>query len=244
MCQTAGTGHVTSSFSCVELMVALYYGGILNHDPKNPKWEDRDRFILSKAQASPLLYTILADRGYFDNAWLDTFAKDKFSVHLQNNVAGVEISAGSLGLGLGIACGMAYVLKGKKPAVFCMMGDAECYEGSVWEAAMTASHNNLNNLVVIIDRNEMGATDWTEKMCKLEPLEDKWKAFGWDTKRINGHNFDEIFDAFAHKKTKPYVIIADTVKGLGCKKTLNKPLYYSRVPNCEDCDDATGCFLR
>jgi transketolase len=213
----------------------------MNYDSKNPKWDGRDRFILSKAQASPLLYAILADLGFFDKSWLDTFSKDKFSVHLQNDVPGVEISAGSLGMGLGIACGMAYALKQdlKKELVFCLMGDAECYEGSVWEAALSASHNNLNNLVCIIDRNWMGATDFTEDMCQLSSLKNKFDSFDWETKEIDGHNLQEVYDSLKNARSrqsgKPLMIIANTVKGNTCPLMIGNRLYHSRVPECNEC---------
>ncbi|HOK57141.1 MAG TPA: transketolase, partial [bacterium] len=156
MCVKAGTGHVTSSFSCIEILVALYYGGILKYKVDNPKWEKRDRFILSKGQASPILYVILADLGFFPISACDKFccADGMFGVHLQNDVPGVEITTGSLGHGLGIGAGMAYIAKKEKRDwfVFVLLGDGELYEGSIWESALFVSHHKLNNLVAIVDR--------------------------------------------------------------------------------------------
>ena len=241
VCLNAKTGHVSSSFSCIEIMVALYYAGILEYDPDNPKAEWRDRFIPSKAQVSPLLYTILADLKFFNETWLKTFATEKFGVHLQYDVPGVEISAGSLGMGLGIATGMAYSLKqeGRLQHVFTLMGDAECYEGSVWESALVASHNKLDNMTVIIDRNWMGATDWTEKMCGLGDIKSKFSSFGWDTLSIDGHNMYAIVNSLQKFRVrgtgKPLAIIADTVKGKGCNLMEGEPLYHSRVPECNEC---------
>nr|HID58719.1 transketolase [Desulfobacterales bacterium] len=239
MCYKAGTGHVTSAFSCVEILVALYYGGILRYDPKNPDWDDRDRFVMSKGQASVLLYPILADVGYFPREELDRFcqADGKFGVHLQHDVPGVEITSGSLGHGLGIATGMALAAKmdRKLNMVFALLGDGECYEGSVWEAAMFASHNRLNNLVAIIDRNYLCVTNFTENMLGLEPLERKWSSFGWNTKTIDGHSFNEIFQALdrirSRKSAKPNVIIADTVKGQGVSFMCYEPLWHGIPPN-------------
>jgi len=239
MCCNGGTGHVNSSFSLAELLATLYEGGILRHDPKDPDWDDRDRLILSKGQASPILYTVLADRGYFPHNWLNTFnhPDGKFAVHLQNTVPGVELSTGSLGHGLGVATGMAISLKlnRKLPLVFCILGDAECYEGSVWESALLAAHQHLNNLIAFVDRNYLGATDFTENACALEPLEDKWKAFGWDTARINGHDPTTLITTLGNYRArlsrKPRVIILDTVKGNGVDFLENAPLWHSRTPD-------------
>lgn len=243
-CVKAGTGHVTSSFSCAELLSVLYYGNVLRYNPKNPKWEDRDRFVLSKGQASPILYAVLAERGYFNKDWLDTFCQEngKIGVHLQHDVPGVEITAGSLGHGFGIAAGMALAAKMDKKdyLTFTMLGDGECYEGSIWETAMFASHNKLNNLVGLIDRNWQCATNFTEDSLTLESLDDKWKAFGWDVKRIDGHSIPEILDSLKDirivKRDKPYMIIADTIKGKGSPYIEGQVLWHARAPNAEEVD--------
>jgi transketolase len=241
MCSAAGTGHVTSSYSCAEIMVALYYAGILRFDPKNPEWPDRDRFILSKGQASVILYPILADLGFFPLEDLDHFcqADGKFGVHLQDSVPGVEITAGSLGHGIGIATGLAHAAKLNRELwlTVALLGDGECYEGSVWEAALFASHNRLNNLVAIVDRNHMCATNFTENSCELEPLDEKWAAFGWNVVNINGHSFEELLDALSgirsRKSARPLVIIADTVKGKGVPFMSDHPLWHANAPKGE-----------
>ena len=242
MCIKAGTGHVTSSLSCIEILVTLYHGKILKFNPKNPDWDGRDRFILSKGQASPALYVILGDLGYFDKKDLDKFAQidGKFGVHLQNSVPGVELTVGSLGQGFGVGAGVALAAKmNKKPnLVFALLGDGECYEGSIWETAMFAAHNNLNNLVAIIDRNYLCVTDFTENLVKLEPMEDKWSSFGWEVKRINGHSVEKVYEtldfARIRKSDKPLVIIADTVKGRGIKCITNSPLWHGMAPKGKD----------
>jgi len=238
MCIRAGTGHVTSSFSCTEILVALYYGGILRYDVSNPKWEDRDRFILSKGQASPLLYAILADLGFFPGSeiWKFCQADGIFGVHLQNDVPGVEITAGSLGCGLGIAAGIALAAKMNREDyfTFVLLGDGECYEGSVWESAMFAGHYELNNLIAIVDRNWLCATDFTENIIRLAPLDEKWKSFGWKVVTVNGHSFEDILQALDRFRSKqlnvPLVIIANTVKGKGVSFMENELFWHSVAP--------------
>lgn len=246
MCVKAKTGHVTSSFSSIEILVALYYGGVLRFDAKNPKWPERDRFILSKGQASPALYAVLADSGFFAKEELEKFAqKDgKFGVHLQNDVPGVEITSGSLGQGFGVATGIALGAKMNRELylVFTLLGDGECYEGSIWETAMFASHNRLNNLVAIIDRNYLCVTDFTENLIALEPMEDKWRAFGWEVSRIDGHSFKQLLEACKNircrRSARPQLIIADTVKGEGLDSICNVPLWHGVAPQgkiAQDC---------
>lgn len=252
MCCRAGTGHITSSFSCAEILVALYYGGILKFNPKDPEWEGRDRFILSKGQASVILYPILADLGFFPLSELRKFNKadGKFGVHLQDDVPGVEITSGSLGHGFGVATGIALGAKMNRQLymVFSLLGDAECYEGSIWEAAMFASHNRLNNLVAIVDRNHLGVTNFTENMVELEPFAEKWKSFGWNVININGHSFEEIFEALegirSRKSSSPLVIIADTIKGKGISFMCYEPLWHAVVPKGHDAVSAKNeCIM-
>lgn len=239
MCVKAGTGHITSSFSSVELLTALYYGGVLRYDASNPEWENRDRFIMSKGQASPLLYVILADLGFFSESELDRFCQidGKFGVHLQNDVPGVEITAGSLGHGLGIAAGLALAAKQDKKSymTFVLLGDGECHEGSIWESAMFIGHHKLNNLVAIVDRNKFCVTGPTEAIVRLNPLEKKWESFGWKALTINGHSFKEIFLALKNvrsgKINKPLVIIANTIKGKGVSFMEKQPhLWHGLAP--------------
>ena len=246
MCVRAGTGHVTSSFSCTEIFVALYYGGILRYDVSNPEWEERDRFILSKGHASAILYPVLADLGFYPKSELDKFCQvgGIFGVHLQNDIPGVEITSGSLGHGLGIAAGIALAAKmDKKPyMIFTLLGDGECYEGSVWESAMFTSHHELNNLIAIVDRNRLCATDFTEKAVRLDPLDKKWEAYGWEVATINGHSFEEIFSSLgefrSRRLNKPLVIIANTIKGKGVSFMENQPLWHAVAPKGKEAEMA------
>jgi len=246
MCVRAGTGHVTSSFSCTEILVALYYGGILRYDASNPKWEDRDRFILSKGHASPLLYAILGDLGFFHESeiWKFCQADGIFGVHLQNDVPGVEITAGSLGHGLGIAAGIALAAKMDKKlyTTFTLLGDGECHEGSIWEAAMFAGHHELNNLIAIVDRNWLCVTDFTEDCVRLNPLDKKWESYGWDVVTISGHSFEGIFSALgefrSRRLNKPLVIIANTIKGKGVSFMENQPLWHGIAPKGKEAEMA------
>lgn len=239
MCIGAGKGHVTSCFSCVDIMVALYYGNLLACDPRNPQWPDRDRFILSKGQASPALYTILADLGFYDKSELKKFNKPggMFAVHLQKDVPGVEITAGSLGQGYGVAAGIALGAKMNMELynVYALLGDGECYEGSIWETAMFAAHNRLNNLITIVDRNYLCVTDFTENLIALEPFEDKWRSFGFNVVRVDGHSFEQLLGALkplrSRTSDKPTVVIADTVKGQGAESLCYQPLWHGRAPS-------------
>jgi transketolase len=245
MCVNAQTGHVNSAFSCVEILVALYQGGILRVQPEDPQWKDRDKFILSKGQASVALYPVLADMGFFPEEELNHFAQAKgiFGVHLQNTVPGVEITTGSLGHGFGVAAGMAFAAKTDKmdqenPAgVVALLGDGECWEGSMWETAMFASHYRLNNLTAIVDRNYLSAIDFTEDIVALEPLDEKWKSFGWRVVHIDGHSLPEIFGAMngfrSRRNNQPLCIIADTVKGKGVGFLSDSPRWHSKAPQGE-----------
>jgi transketolase len=242
MCIDAKTGHLTSSLSVIEILISLYYGGIMNHDPKDPEWKDRDRHIYSKGQGSPALYNLLADCGYYDKSWTERFAQvdGPFGVHLQKTVPGIEISTGSLGHGIGVATGLALAAKIKRELwlTFCTMGDGEMYEGSVWETAMFAAHHNLNNLVVLVDRNYLCTTDFTENLIKLEPLVDKWVSFGWAVRRINGHDIGEIIAACSdlrqRKEDRPMIILCDTIKGAGIPHVENKPIWHAAAPTKQD----------
>lgn len=242
----AKSGHVTSSFSCTDILVALYYGNILRVDPKNPEWPDRDIFLMSKGQSGIALYPILADLGFFPVEDLKNFAGpgSHISVHIGKDIPGSEIVSGSLGHGLGIACGFALADKMDlhNRLVVTLLGDAECYEGSVWEAAMFAAHHRLNNMVGIIDRNQMGVLDFTESSLELNPMDEKFKAFGWEVKTIDGHSFDEIFLAFkdvrARRTNKPLMIIANTVKGKGVSFMENALFWHYRVPEGDQIEAA------
>lgn len=242
MCCRAGTGHVTSSLSCAEILVALYHGGVLRFKPEDPEWAQRDRFVLSKGQASVILYPILADLGFFPVSWLEGFttAEGRFGVHLQADVPGVEITSGSLGHGLGIATGMALAARMNRELhlTFALLGDGECQEGSIWEAAMFAAHRRLSNLVAIVDRNYMTVTNFTEDMLELEPFADKWRTFGWRVKVVDGHSFPQILAALGDVRSRPgsrpLVVIADTTKGKGIPFICHEPLWHGQAPRSEE----------
>jgi transketolase len=237
MCCKVGCGHISSANSCVDILVALYYG-VLNWELGNPDWPDRDRFILSKGHAGVALYPILADLQYFPKGELDKFCAIEgiLGGHPGSNIPGVEVSSGSLGHGLSIGCGMALAAKMDRKLwmTFVLMGDGECQEGSIWEAAMFASHHRLNNLVGIIDRNYMGATDFTENSLTLEPLYDKWKAFGWDATVVDGHNVEGLIEILQKTRgrhtNKPKMIIAETIKGYGIDFMEYDPSWHARCP--------------
>jgi len=215
--------HQASTLSCLRTLVTLYYRFL----KLNPH-EDRDRFLLSKAHASSALYFILADLGFFDKSEIS-----KFDTYATYGIPGIEFTGGSLGMGLGVACGMAYGLKMKKklPLVVCMVGDGELYEGSTWESIQFASAYRLNNLICLVDRNWMSANDFTENFSPLEPLEDKFNAFGWDVVRIND-NPTELLKNLCyvrfHMTPRPLCIIVNTVKGCGHKEFEGDPMCHTR----------------
>ncbi len=244
----ANSGHISSAYSQTELLVALYYGKILNYDAKNPKWEERDRFIISKGQGGIGLFPVLADVGFFPIYELENFCGrgSQLGVHLEWSVPGIEVTTGSLGHGLSIATGIAQaaINDNKKWLVFCLLGDAELLEGSNWEAAIFAAHKEYNNLICIVDRNKQGVTGFTDDIkCqrdgpRLNPLDKKFEAFGFETKIINGHSFNQIFAAFSdireRKSKKPLMIIANTIKGKNASIMENKRLWHYRIPMGKD----------
>lgn len=222
----AGAGHYSSTFSCAELFAALYYGH-LRINPADPKWPDRDRFVLSKGHAAIGLYPVLADLGYFDGKLLDDYTRfgSPFGDHPDmKKVPGADFSSGSLGHGLSIGLGMALGgrVQGRSFRTYVMLGDGELHEGQVWEAAMAASHFRLRSLVAIVDRNGLCIDGHTEQIMAIEPIEQRFAAFGWATRRIDGHDFDEILAAFDALEPagegKPQLIVADTVKGRGVER--------------------------
>jgi transketolase len=218
----AGGAHVGGALSMADIVTILYFK-YLNIDPKRPDWDDRDRFVLSKGHGGVGYAVVLANRGYFAPELLKEFnhSGSSFGMHLDGNkVPGVDASTGSMGHGLPMAVGMALGAKARKKAfrVYCVVGDGECDEGSIWEAAMAAHHYKLNNLTGFVDRNHLMIDGPTEQVMSLEPLADKWTAFGWNVKKINGHDYTELAQAieFAHSCADgPVMIIADTVKGKG-----------------------------
>lgn len=239
MCVHVGAGHITSAFSCAEIVVCLYYS-VMHVDPCNPAWPQRDRFIMSKNHGSIITYPILEDLG-FEEKLTDRFLNGISYVggHTKIGIRGVDFAGGSLGIGIGVACGLAYGAKVSQEdwLTFVILGDGECYEGAIWEAAMFAGANQLRNLVVIIDRNGQCITDFTEKMLALDPLALKWEAFGWETRTIDGHSIDEISGALSDVRVrnseKPLCIIANTIKGKGISFMENRLLMHGITPTGE-----------
>ena len=217
----AGSGHPTSSLSGVEIAVALYFGGILRYDPKNPSWPQRDRFILSKGHAAPLLYAVLAEAGYFAKDLLPSLRKLGSPLEGHPNMrrlAGVEASTGSLGQGLSLGVGMALAarLDGYDSRVYVLLGDGEIDEGQVWEAAMSAQKYKLDNLVAVVDQNGYQQTGPTSEVLDLKPVAPRWEAFGWSAQEVNGHDLTEVHAALEkarQTKGRPSAIVARTVKG-------------------------------
>ncbi len=236
MIYEAKSGHPGGSLSCVEILVALYFYK-MRYDAKNPKWPDRDRFILSKGHGAPALYAVLAETGFFPISELKTLRKldTRLQGHTSIDVPGVEAPTGSLGMGLSVGNGMAFAAKLDKRQyhVYVLLGDGELQEGNVWEAAMSSSHYNLDNITAIIDRNRVQQTGFTENIMKLEPLEDHWRGFGWNVFRVDGHSIKEIIKALDAESNRPKAIIADTVKGKGVSFMENKHEWHGVAPNEE-----------
>jgi len=240
MITEAKSGHPGGSLSAVDVVTALYFK-VMRHNPKDPKWEDRDRFILSKGHAAPLLYSVLAESGYFEVEELLTLRK--FGSRLQGHpdmkrLPGVEISTGSLGHGLSVGNGMAIAGKLNKKGyrVYILLGDGECQEGQVWEAAMTASHYKLDNVTAILDYNGLQIDGPVKDVMHINPISNKWRAFGWYVIEINGHDFKEILDSFERVKKlkgKPSIIIAHTTKGKGVSFMENVVDFHGKAPTKE-----------
>ena len=240
MLTAAKSGHPGGSLSPVELIIALYFEK-LTHNPKKPHWPDRDRVVFSKGHACPLWYTVLADFGYFPRKHLIELRK--YGCILQGHpdclrTPGVDISSGSLGQAFSAACGMAAAgkLDNKSYRVYVLLGDGEIQEGQVWEAAMSAAHYKLDNLCAILDYNGFQIDGSIEDIMQIEPLADKWKAFGWHTIEIDGHNYPQIINAYNKAETikgKPTIIIAKTVKGKGVSFMENTSDWHGKTPNKE-----------
>ena len=243
----AGKGHIGGAFSCTDILTALYFGKVLNINPKKPKAKNRDYFIFSKGHASIALYATLGLAGFFDLAELKKFNKGggKIAEHPDKRIPGIEIVSGSLGHGLSIGAGISLANKIDKKSGFqyVLLGDGECYEGSIWEAAMFASHYNLNNLIAIVDRNKLTVLDKTEKIIKLEPFKKKWLSFGGNVVEIDGHDIKKICSRIMNTKKrknlkKPTVIIANTIKGKGVSFMENQIKWHHGVPNKKDFETA------
>jgi len=239
MVHNAKSGHPGGSLSSVELLVVLFE--YMKHNPQNPKWEERDRFVLSKGHASPVYYAVLAEYGYILQKELMTFRKlgSRLQGHPSNLYLDcVEVPTGSLGQGLSMACGIALSLKlDENPAkVYCLMGDGELQEGSCWEAFMNADTNKLNNVIAIIDRNRLQIDGNTENIKRLDNLKRKIEGFNWNVIEIDGHNSAQIMSAYTEAKNadKPTAIIANTIKGKGVSFMENNAGWHGKAPNDEE----------
>lgn len=242
---SASSGHPGGSLSSADLMAVLYFDE-MNVDPKNPKMEDRDRFVLSKGHCSPALYGTLAEAGFFDKEELKTFRHidSRLQGHPDmKHIPGVDMSTGSLGLGISAACGMALSAKAYKKdyRVYALLGDGEIEEGQVWEAAMYASHYKLDNLCIFVDLNGLQIDGSTAEVMNSSPLDKKFEAFGWNTLTIDGHNYDEIKKALRDArgtKGKPTAVIMKTVKGKGVSYMENSVKWHGIAPNEEEYEKA------
>lgn len=241
MTHVSGGSHIGAVLSVADI-VAVLYAEVLNYRSDEPKWDGRDRFILSKGHAGAAIYAALAESGFFEAAELKTHYVNgsRLSGHVSHHVPGVDFSTGSLGHGLSVAAGMAYAAKkdGKGHRVFAVLGDGECDEGAVWEAALFANHFRLNNLVAVVDHNHMQSLDWCENTLELEDFGAKWRAFGWRVIEIDGNDHGELRRAFTEAERnreqaphKPTVIIANTVKGCGVSFMENDILWHYRFPH-------------
>jgi transketolase len=239
---TAASGHPTSSLSATDVAVALYFGGVLRYDPKNPTWPGRDKFILSKGHAAPLLYSILAEAGYFSTDMLPTLRKIGSPLEGHPNMRrlpGVEASTGSLGQGLSIGVGAALAarLDNTGARIYVMTGDGELGEGQNWEACMSAAKYRLDNLVLIVDQNGYQQTGPTTEVLDLRPLAPRFESFGWFAQEINGHDLNDIllaFDKAAQIKGKPSVLIARTIKGYPIQTILTSDPNHHGKPLTKD----------
>lgn len=247
MIAQAGSGHPGGSLSCADILTALYFGGVMEHDSADPKKEGRDWFFLAKGHAAPALYAALAHAGYFPREELSTLRK--LGTRLQghpdsNQLPGVEVSTGSLGQGLSIAAGTAagLALDGKPGCVFALLGDGECEEGQVWEAAMFAAHRKLGNLVAIVDNNGLQIDGKITDVCNPEDLGAKFEAFGWDVVDVDGHDIQTLVEVLGAAKAaagdKPHAVIARTVKGKGVSFMENQAGWHGKAPNAEQRDAA------
>ncbi len=238
MVHRAHASHIASSLSAADLLSVLYGGGILNFSPVDPMWPERDRFILSKGHAVAAYYAVLAEVGFFDRSWLDTYCRNESCLagHASSTVPGIEVSTGSLGHGLPIGTGMA--LAGKRDQsryrVFVLLSDGEMQEGSNWEAILFAAQHRLDNLVAIVDYNRFQAFGKVCEIVNLEPFTDKWKAFGWAVTVINGHDHGQIrkvLQRVPFEEGRPSAIIAHTIKGKGISFMEDRLEWHYRSPD-------------
>lgn len=239
MVHRAGSSHIGGCLSVADILAVLY-GGVLQFNPAQPDWFARDRFILSKGHAAAAIYAVLAEVGFFPIEWLDSYYQDDSPLagHATRGVPGIEVSTGSLGHGLSIGCGMALAGKhsSQKYRVFTLLSDGECDEGSTWEAALFAPHHHLDNLVAIIDYNKIQSFGTVKEVLDLEPLAEKWRAFGWAVKEIDGHDYAQIESVLVHipfQQKRPSCIVAHTVKGKGVSFMENQLAWHYKAPDDE-----------
>ncbi len=236
MTHLSGGSHIGAILSVADI-IAVLYADILKFDNKNPKWQDRDRIILSKGHAGASIYAAIAENGFFDVEELKTHYANgsRLSGHVSHHLPGIDFSTGSLGHGLSAGAGMAFAMKqngNTDSRVFVVLGDGECNEGSVWEAAQFANHFRLNNLVAIVDHNKMQSMDYCDKTLEVSPMAKRWEAFGWNVIEIDGHNHDALKDALTQtSEDKPTVVIANTVKGKGVSFMEMDILWHYRFPH-------------
>lgn len=240
MVHDAASGHPGGSLSCMDILAALYFD-IMNIDPQNPQNPDRDRFVMSKGHCSPAVYSILSLRGYFPAEELKMFRRidGDMSGHVEMSVPGVDMSTGSLGQGISVAVGMALAGKtqGKDYRVYSILGDGEVNEGQVWEAMQASAKYKLDNLCAIVDVNGLQIDGKTEDVMPTEPLDKKFESFGWHVIKIDGHNFEEILNAFEEAKNVkdiPTMILAKTIKGKGISYMENQVGWHGKAPNSEE----------
>ncbi|NMC74393.1 MAG: transketolase [Geobacteraceae bacterium] len=243
------SGHTGGSLSAIDMITALYFH-VMRHDPENPRWEERDRFILSKGHAAPAQYVALAEAGYFPKE--DLMMLRRLGSHLQGHpdskgTPGVEVCTGSLGQGLSMANGMALGLRLDKrnSRVYALLGDGELQEGQVWEAAMASAHYRLDNLCALIDANALQIDGEVERVMNVSPIGEKFMAFGWNVTEIDGHDMQEILTALESAKQvrgKPTAIVARTVKGKGVPRFEHKASYHGVAPNDEELSEALLCL--
>lgn len=247
MIHAAKSGHPGGSLSCTDILAALFFGDVLSYDSANPHDPLRDRFILSKGHGAPALYAALAEAGFFPKDELNTLRKlgSRLQGHPDSNLLpGVEVSTGSLGQGLSIAAGLAAGLKldNSPVRVFTVLGDGECQEGQVWEAATFAAYEQLNNLIAVVDMNGLQIDGPVEDVCTSGSMPDKWRAFGWDVHEVDGHDIDALVGLFSQLKadsgTQPHVVLAHTVKGKGVSFMENQVGWHGKAPNNEQAKEA------
>jgi transketolase len=240
MVHRAKGSHIGSCFSLADLLAVLY-GAALRIDPEQPDWEDRDRLLVSKGHSAAIVYATLAERGFFPVDWLQTYCTDgaRLAGHVTHHgVPGVEVSSGSLGHGLSFACGMALAGKrqGRPYRTFVVLSDGECDEGSIWEAALFAPQHRLDNLIAVIDYNKIQSFGSVKEVLELEPFADKWRAFGWAVREIDGHDLGQIRDAFAavpFEAGRPSAVLAHTVKGKGVSFMEGRLAWHYQSPTAD-----------